>query len=512
MATVRWWALVLVVLGCCLRCYGLGEKLFWHDEVFTGLAIASSSPAQVQAAVFDGRDHSREELLAHQFPRAGTGVLQTIQVMAEKQFLHPPLYFVSARAWTKIVGPSIGGLRGFSAFAGILSLPLVFLLCRELDRTLPFCWIAVGLVAISPLQLVYSQEARQYALWIDLLLLANWLLLVAARWDVQDAWRSRAVFGLYGGVLTMALYTHLLSVLVVGAHALFVVVAERPRRPAVVRRFAVAIAMAMTLFSPWACVIIVTRLHDWVSWVTVPITPYRWIGRTAVAWSRPFFDLEYEWIVCGTIPLACVAVCVVWVAVRAPRRLKWLFLPLAALGILPFVLADLFSGGWRTGVIRFQFPAVLAIQLCVAYALSHWVQSQRRAWRLIGITSLLVFTMSGMVSVITYARAPIWWNKATAPEIYDDARRINEQPAARLIAGSHGGRSFGDLMALVHLLDDHVTLRLVGEPAMPQLDDLAEVTFVWGVSAEMEDRLVAEGFALERVGAYELHRMVRVQH
>jgi len=512
-SAVRFVAIVLVALGCFLRFCDLGAKLFWHDETYTGLAIAGSSFAEIRAALLDGRDHRRQELLAHQFPRGGKNTVDTIRAMAEYQPRHPPLYFVLARGWTILFGPSITSLRAFSAFLGLLSLPLVFLLCRELDDDRLFRWIAVSLVAISPLHLVYAQEARQYLLWIDLLLLASWLLLVATRLGTEDARWARTVFGLYAGVLAMSLYTHLLSVLVVGAHALFVLATERARKMAVLSRFAGAFAVASVLFLPWIYRL-VADFHTqraWVAWAAMPVSPNRWMLRTAAAWSRPFLDLEQAWVALGAIPLGLAATSVVWVMFQAPRRVKWFLIPLAVLGTLPFVTADLLCGGFRSGVIRFQFPAVLAIQLCVACALSYFLRSPHRARYHMAITATLLFAVSGVVSDIAYVRAPVWWNKATARELFNDAQQLNLRHAPLLISSEHGHRSLGDLIALVHLLDEDVILRLVIEPTRPQRPTAAEDTYVWGVSDAMLDWLAADGWELERVGVYQLHRLVRLR-
>ena len=127
------------------------------------------------------------------------------------------------------------------------------------------------------------------------------------------------------------------------------------------------------------------------------------------------------------------------------------------------------------------------------------------------ITATLLFAVSGVVSDIAYVRAPVWWNKATARELFNDAQQLNLRHAPLLISSEHGHRSLGDLIALVHLLDEDVILRLVIEPTRPQRPTAAEDTYVWGVSDAMLDWLAADGWELERVGVYQLHRLVRLR-
>ena len=172
-------AITLVVVGLLFRFSGLGSKVFWWDETHTGRAIAGSFWSEILEDIFDGQVHTRDEILVHQFPREGRTTVTTVKVLVWEDPEQTPLYFVLARAWVKVFGPSTTILRAFSAFLSIISFPLVFLLGRELFRRSLEGWIAVGLFAVSPLHLVYAQEARQYMLWVDLVLLASWLLLLA---------------------------------------------------------------------------------------------------------------------------------------------------------------------------------------------------------------------------------------------------------------------------------------------------------------------------------------------
>jgi len=75
----------------------------------------------------------------------------------------PPLYYLLAWFWTRAFGYSAGGIRSLSALAGILTVPVVYWLALRLaDRRAAL--IAGILVALSPLLIWYSQEARAYAL------------------------------------------------------------------------------------------------------------------------------------------------------------------------------------------------------------------------------------------------------------------------------------------------------------------------------------------------------------
>lgn len=115
---------------------------------------------------------------------------------------HPPVYWVSLKAWLALVGESELALRWLSAAAGIVGVALIF----ELGRRL-FSWragvISATWVALSPYLIWSNQDARMYTLGSTLLLagvvcLVNGLVRGGRRW-----WPGYFVFA------SLACYTHI---------------------------------------------------------------------------------------------------------------------------------------------------------------------------------------------------------------------------------------------------------------------------------------------------------------
>ncbi len=77
--------------------------------------------------------------------------------------IHPPLYYALLQAWMALAGKSDVVLRLFSVLVGVATVPIIYLIGRRL-----FNWrvaaLAALLLAISPLQIYYSQEVRMYGL------------------------------------------------------------------------------------------------------------------------------------------------------------------------------------------------------------------------------------------------------------------------------------------------------------------------------------------------------------
>ncbi|AQL42033.1 hypothetical protein BV210_04570 [Halorientalis sp. IM1011] len=130
----------IVVLGAALRLYGLGVESIWVDEAITLRFVANHGP------------------------------LELLWVIPSEQ-PHLPPYYVFLDLWVAAFGTGATAVRFPSAVFGILSLPLLYLLGRELfDRKTGL--VATLVFAIAPFQLYYAQETRMYSLWTLLTLLS----------------------------------------------------------------------------------------------------------------------------------------------------------------------------------------------------------------------------------------------------------------------------------------------------------------------------------------------------
>ncbi|MBN1484084.1 MAG: glycosyltransferase family 39 protein [Chloroflexia bacterium] len=204
---------LLLALAAGLRCTTLSFQSLWLDEVYT--------------VVEAGRPLS-ELLLALFRPSQAY-----------------PLYILGMRLWTELFGTGEAALRWPSALLGLGSVLLLYQLGRRLfGRSIGL--LAAGLLALSPLAVWYSQEAKAYALSL-FLVLATWLLL----WQALEHPSRRAWCGF--ALLTIAaLFSHrLISVLaLIGqlAYALCAAgprTATRPRRRRVVALLLVVLLLAM---------------------------------------------------------------------------------------------------------------------------------------------------------------------------------------------------------------------------------------------------------------------------
>ncbi|HXX93941.1 MAG TPA: glycosyltransferase family 39 protein, partial [Planctomycetota bacterium] len=202
----------ILVLGAVLRLRGLGDESLWHDEAWTWYLVRDSF-----GDLF-GR-------LIH-------------------QDAHPPLYFLLLHPWVKVAGDSEILLRLPSALLGVASLPLLYRLGRFLSGPREGL-VAMALLAVAPFHVLYSQEARSYALLFYLCLLSLDLLAAVHR---EPTCRARWIA--LAAVTAAIVYTEYLGVFFILGELALAAAWSRGDRP-FARRCLAAAGAALVLYLPW---------------------------------------------------------------------------------------------------------------------------------------------------------------------------------------------------------------------------------------------------------------------
>jgi mannosyltransferase len=147
------------------------------------------------------------------FQTAGT-LLQTIQ--SQIGGTHPPFFHVLMHIWIYYFGDSEVAIRLFATVFGILAIPAAYWAGRQVyDRRVGL--IAAALLAVSPFQIWYSQEARMYTMLMLFALLSVGAFSRALEKNSLGSWVSYFVFSLMG-----AFTQYLFLLLVIGQGLYFV--------------------------------------------------------------------------------------------------------------------------------------------------------------------------------------------------------------------------------------------------------------------------------------------------
>ena len=469
---IRFLAIVALLLGIFFRFINLDQKVYWGDEAYSSLRIAGYTTEEVVEATYTGEEIGIEELQKYQRPNTERGLVDTLKVLASEDSIHPPLYYIKARFWEQLFGSSVAVKRRLPALISLFAFPCLYWLCLELFNSSLTGWIAVALVAVSPIHLLYAQEVREYSLWTVSVLLASASLLYALRVQTKRSWI------IYALTLALSLYSHLFSGMVAIAQGIYVLIRERFHWSQRLKSYILAATSGLLLFSPWLFIFLNNKrqAYEQWEWTTESLSPLSfyqsWVANlihafldVQVASQDPFslvFSYDSPITYLMLLIFLLVAYAIYFLFRQAPKSV-WLFvLILMAATTLPLVLLDLKSGGQRSTIARYHLPSYLGIQLAVAYLLSTKLSNiapsrwQFMFWRL----STIILISCGIISCSLVAQSDTWWTKYSDYYNVRVAKIINQSPAPLLWSDSNYNR----ILSMSYALDPKVRLQLVNSP------------------------------------------------
>lgn len=258
-----WWLWGLV-LAASLRFCGLEKPSLWYDEAFS-------------------------------FVMSTHSVLDILRISSTD--VHPPLYYLLLKGWIALFGSGLLSLRSMSAVASVVAVGLGMWLTRLIaNRRAAF--IAGIFLAMLPIAVLYSREARMYAL------LSVWMTgatIALVYWVRTPQCHGSLVA--YVVLIAAGLYTHYFALLGVAAHWIYLLmsgcVTAQGGHPQILRRsWLTANIAAAGLFLPWLPTL-VRQLSNTAS--------LGWIS--PVAWSSiPSVFLRYLMPYTGTQGFACLGI------------------------------------------------------------------------------------------------------------------------------------------------------------------------------------------------------------
>jgi mannosyltransferase len=373
---VFWIVASLTVLAGVLRFATLGVQSYHHDEIVTASRILR-----------DGFWHAMDAV----------GFSESA----------PPLYYAIAWAWTQLTGTGEFGLRTVSAVAGVATVPVAYLLGAELSSRRTGV-VAAALVAVNPMLLWYSQEARAYALFVLLTALS---LLYFVRALERGRRRDSIAWGIASA---LALATHYFAFFPIAAEALWLL---RRRGRASGGAFpGIWIAAAAGLLLTPLLVHQSSFAHaEWISnfslWHRLWETGLTFaLGETGDIIAQPEHPLL------AVVP-ALIAVGGIWLVFarggRSERRAATIPLALAAVTVVVPLVIGLLDSSKDYVLARNLLPAL--VPLLVALAVGFTLRGARRSGAVLaGLLVAYSLGFSIWASVSPALQRPDWDSVATA--------------------------------------------------------------------------------------------------
>ncbi len=335
---------------------------------------------------------------------------------------NPPLLYFLLRGWIGSAGNGEFATRFFSAFFGVLCLPLAYRLGRlalpSIEGGEEAALVAALLITINPYQIWHSQDVRNYTLWPALSLLA---LILFWRWYVQPRpgkvsckRKRRGPFGsvLFAFVLAelAALYTHYYEAFLLLALNVFVFVTLWRERKKLVEWIGAQIVLAV-LYLPYPLILSnrVSAYGEGSGRQGVALWDIARETFTAFTLSDTFDAAWREWL---WIPLALIVLAGLIFVFTRDRRRGLFFLLYAGVPTLAVFLLNIFRPLYLERYLNAIAPAYY---LLLAYGIVEGARGVQNRFGLTGVRRAVIAVALAMgVLLAGLALANYWTNPAYA--------------------------------------------------------------------------------------------------
>jgi mannosyltransferase len=371
-----WIVVGLTALAAALRFATLGVQSYHHDEIVTASRILR-----------DGFWHAMDAV----------GFSESA----------PPLYYATAWFWTQLTGTGEVGLRSVSALAGIATVPVAYLLGAELSSRRAGI-VAAALVAVNPMLVWYSQEARGYALFV-LLTAISLLCFVRA----LDHGRRRDSIG-WGIASALALATHYFAAFPIAAEALWLLRRRGRESGGVFPGLWIAGAAGLLL----APLLIHQASFAHAEWISNFSLGHRlWetgltfaLGETGDIIARP----EHPLLMLVPALAAVAGLALVFArGARSDRRAAQIPLVIAAVTVVVPLVIGLLDSGKDYVLARNLLPALVPLLVAVAVGFT-LPNARRRGAALAAVLIAYSLGFSVWASLSPALQRPNWESVATA--------------------------------------------------------------------------------------------------
>lgn len=295
-------AALILLLAFFLRVWTLGAESAWIDEAYSIALSAHPIPEIIQGTVADQ---------------------------------HPPLYYLVLHFWMRF-GSGAFFARFLSLLIGVFNVAQVMQLGRRIGSATAGL-VAGLLLAVAPMHIWYSQEARMY------ILLA--LLTTASTVEFERCLRSKGRWGVYALWVGLALYTHYFAVFVMLAHAFLILLwALRTRERKWLWTWFIVEFVVVLFFAPWLPTAInQMRFHKMV-WISAPdaLGLRDTVLALLMGQGVSLLPSEARWVGL-TIILGLLGISLAWVIRRWYSAKAWRLGMVLAWGIVPFLAITLVS-------------------------------------------------------------------------------------------------------------------------------------------------------------------------
>ena len=417
--TTPWPYLLIISIGISLKFYHLNHRIFWLDEVSTVLYTSGQDEKELV-------NKTRNQIINIKYYDSllrPLSMKRSITSEVKRIFSNThltPAHYVFLVIWYRLVGDSTTDFRLFSVFIYLLCLPFLFLLIKKLSGDNLYAWITTSLFSVAPFISFHAQEARYYILWVFLFILSNYVFLLTISKNKMIWWIAYSIISI------VALYTTLLSGLIIFGHLLYVLYFHKEMRS----RFFISAMLIALAYSPWLYFLYTVRseISDGLSWqinqnssfYTLKYLFYQFLG-----WSRSFNYLadstHYIFLFWGIIPissnelypaliidiliLSLIFYAIKYFFTKSQASTRWLLVFLMLPTFLLFYSSDSIRSGFISAMWRYHVVNMVGIIIVVAYFLKDKIAKGNLKY----IGFYITLAVVSIASIIKFQQSRTWF-------------------------------------------------------------------------------------------------------
>lgn len=314
--------------------------------------------------------------------------------------VHPPLYYALLHFWQGIAGTDVGPLRILSVIFAWIAVIFGFLTVRRWFGR-HAAWLAVLLMALSPLFIRYGAAMRMYTLALAIAFAATYVLLRATADTKQRKW-----WIIYGVLVSAGMWTNYFTALVWLTHLIWLAYEHRQNKK-IMRRWLLAVVGAVVLYLPWLPWLVfrygeIQANGFWIKPISID-TLSSTVTQSLV--FRSAADTT-SWLGVGVIMLVTSLSVAGYVAYKHVKKQQQApFRLVLAMSSLPIILLAVSSlPPLRPSyVYRYVLVAAVACSLLMAIILTYARFKQHDTAKRVGLTTLtILILMSGALQTLTH--------------------------------------------------------------------------------------------------------------
>jgi uncharacterized membrane protein len=358
-------AVLVFIAAFSVRLYGLDRQTLECDELYTIPAATGhqyvylSHEAQGTSLAMPLTAYEYKALLK---PEPESGLRAVTAVL--KRNVHLPGYFYLMHYWIRWFGISEFSLRLPAVIFGALAALMLLFLGKELFGLLPGV-VSALLLALSPEQIYFSQQARMYSLLVLLAISSSYLLIKGGRLS-ESRWRYLC----YALISIFGLYTHYEYAFCLAAQVFYVWLGSPLGREKPIRWLITQAGIALA-FLPWVFITLAQKANspEIIAWVNGSLTSNLILTEvvTKIARLVSVPELPLGWL---SVIVAYALIIYGAVSIRSERAklfllLVWIIFPVAGV-----ILMDKMLGTRAITITRYWLivgpPLYLLISVGIA--------------------------------------------------------------------------------------------------------------------------------------------------